>query len=114
MVIRHQQGKTFKLQKQTLNCKNRDCPLAEWTEVQQTSYGDVWLGWKLLRAPNALADPIKVPPPRIGFFWQGFLVLLSNPEALLLFGAFIPQFVDPRARSAKVGTGFALDRALPL
>ena len=26
---------------------------------------------------------------------QGFLVLMSNPKALLWFGAFIPQFVDP-------------------
>ena len=26
---------------------------------------------------------------------QGFLVLLGNPKALLWFGAFIPQFVDP-------------------
>jgi threonine/homoserine/homoserine lactone efflux protein len=31
----------------------------------------------------------------VGFFWQGFLVLMANPKALLLFGAFIPQFVDP-------------------
>ena len=27
---------------------------------------------------------------------QGFLVLMSNPKALLWFGAFIPQFVDPK------------------
>jgi threonine/homoserine/homoserine lactone efflux protein len=26
---------------------------------------------------------------------QGFLVLMGNPKALLWFGAFIPQFVDP-------------------
>jgi homoserine/homoserine lactone efflux protein len=26
---------------------------------------------------------------------QGFLVLLGNPKALLWFGAFIPQFIDP-------------------
>lgn len=36
-----------------------------------------------------------MPPPRSGFFLQGFLVILSNPKALLFFGAFIPQFVDP-------------------
>jgi len=28
-------------------------------------------------------------------FPAGFLVLMSNPKALLWFGAFIPQFVDP-------------------
>ena len=33
--------------------------------------------------------------PRGGFVLQGFLVLLGNPKALLWFGAFIPQFVDP-------------------
>jgi homoserine/homoserine lactone efflux protein len=33
--------------------------------------------------------------PRGGFVLQGFLVLVSNPKALLWFGAFIPQFVDP-------------------
>jgi threonine/homoserine/homoserine lactone efflux protein len=33
--------------------------------------------------------------PRGGFLIQGFLVLMANPKALLWFGAFIPQFVDP-------------------
>ena len=33
--------------------------------------------------------------PRGGFVAQGFLVLMGNPKALLWFGAFIPQFVDP-------------------
>jgi threonine/homoserine/homoserine lactone efflux protein len=28
------------------------------------------------------------------YFWQGFLVIWSNPKALFFFGAFIPQFVD--------------------
>lgn len=57
----------------------------------------IWLGWKLLRNPSAIGDPKKIKTPRGGFFLQGFLVLLSNPKALLMFGAFIPQFVDPRA-----------------
>ncbi len=56
----------------------------------------VWLGWKLLRSPAALADPGAAPAPKGGFFLQGFLVMMSNPKALLFFGAFIPQFVDPR------------------
>ena len=55
----------------------------------------VWLGWKLIRNPGALGDPKRTPAPRGGFFLQGFLVLMSNPKALLMFGAFIPQFVDP-------------------
>jgi threonine/homoserine/homoserine lactone efflux protein len=56
----------------------------------------VWLGWKLLRSSGALDRPGQVPAPRGGFFLQGFLVMLSNPKVLLFFGAFIPQFVDPR------------------
>jgi homoserine/homoserine lactone efflux protein len=56
----------------------------------------VWLGWRLLRSPGALDQPGRVPAPRGGFFLQGFLVMLSNPKVLLFFGAFIPQFVDPR------------------
>jgi homoserine/homoserine lactone efflux protein len=56
----------------------------------------VWLGWRLLRSPGALGDPAQVRRPRVGFFWQGFLVLMSNPKALLVFGAFIPQFVDAK------------------
>ena len=56
----------------------------------------VWLGWKLIRSPGALGDPKQTPAPRGGFFLQGFLVLMSNPKALLMFGAFIPQFVDPQ------------------
>lgn len=56
----------------------------------------VWLGWKLLRAPEAIAEARSFPAPRGGFLLQGFLVLMANPKALLWFGAFIPQFVDPK------------------
>ena len=68
----------------------------DWVRLAGAAYL-MWLGWKLLRAPGTLAEPGAAPPlPRGGFFWQGFLVILSNPKALLLFGAFIPQFVDPQ------------------
>jgi threonine/homoserine/homoserine lactone efflux protein len=53
----------------------------------------IWLGWKLLRSSGSLDDSATVP--RGGFVTQGFLVLMGNPKALLWFGAFIPQFVDP-------------------
>lgn len=66
----------------------------DWLRIAGAAYL-IWLGWKLLRTPASLADPSRVPRPRGGFFLQGFLVLMSNPKALLLFGAFIPQFVDP-------------------
>jgi threonine/homoserine/homoserine lactone efflux protein len=67
----------------------------DWVRFAGAAYL-AWLGWKLIRSPGALGDPIKTPAPRAGFFLQGFLVLLSNPKALLMFGAFIPQFVDPK------------------
>jgi homoserine/homoserine lactone efflux protein len=66
----------------------------DWVRFAGAAYL-VWLGWKLLRNPGALGDPKRTPAPRGGFFLQGFLVLMSNPKALLMFGAFIPQFVDP-------------------
>lgn len=55
----------------------------------------VWLGIKLLRSSGSLATPTAAPKPRGGFFLQGFLVLMSNPKVLILFGALIPQFIDP-------------------
>ncbi|HET7490429.1 MAG TPA: LysE family translocator [Bradyrhizobium sp.] len=54
----------------------------------------VWLGIRLIREPVAGVEADAPPPPRGGFFLQGFLVALSNPKLLVFFGAFIPQFVD--------------------
>jgi homoserine/homoserine lactone efflux protein len=54
----------------------------------------VWLGWKLLRSSGSLDAPGNAPRPREGFFVQGFAVLMSNPKALVLFGALFPQFID--------------------
>jgi homoserine/homoserine lactone efflux protein len=72
----------------------------DWVRLAGAAYL-VWLGVKLLRASDGIVEsgggPATAPPrpPRSGFFLQGFLVILSNPKALLFFGAFIPQFVDP-------------------
>ena len=67
----------------------------DWVRLAGAAYL-VWLGWKLLRSSGALDQPGSAPTPRGGFLLQGFLVLMSNPKALLLFGAFIPEFVDPK------------------
>ena len=57
----------------------------------------VWLGWQIWRAP-----PIRLQPdataadvPAAALFRQGLLTALSNPKALLFYGAFLPQFLDP-------------------
>lgn len=66
----------------------------EWVRFAGAAYL-VWLGIRLMRAPAVDMTPgAAPPPPRGGFFLQGFVVLLSNPKVLVFFGAFIPQFVD--------------------
>lgn len=69
--------------------------LFDWLRLVGAVYL-VWLGWKLLRGSSREVEIEKAAPPRGGFFTQGFLVLMANPKALLWFGAFIPQFVDPK------------------
>jgi threonine/homoserine/homoserine lactone efflux protein len=65
----------------------------DWVRFAGAAYL-VWLGIKLIRSPVEGVDSETPPPPRGGFFLQGFVVLLSNPKVLVFFGAFIPQFVD--------------------
>ena len=70
--------------------------LFDWLRLAGAAYL-IWLGWKLLRTSEKNPSLETKPTlPRGGFFAQGFLVLMSNPKALLWFGAFIPQFVDPK------------------
>jgi homoserine/homoserine lactone efflux protein len=66
----------------------------DWVRYAGAAYL-LWLGWKLVKTPASLEPGTAPPTPRCGFVLQGFLVVMSNPKALLLFGAFIPQFVDP-------------------
>ena len=68
--------------------------LFDWLRYAGAAYL-VWLGWRLLRSPEALGHAAAARQPPGGFLLQGFLVMLANPKALLFFGAFIPQFVDP-------------------
>jgi len=55
----------------------------------------VYLGVKLLTSRGELPTRRGEKRSQLGFVLQGFLVIWSNPKALLFFGAFIPQFVDP-------------------
>ncbi len=58
----------------------------------------VFLGVKLVIGhENAMAGAPHAP--RGGYFAQAMMVEVSNPKALLFFGAFFPQFIDP-GRSA--------------
>jgi threonine/homoserine/homoserine lactone efflux protein len=67
----------------------------DWLRLAGAAYL-VWLGVRLLRAPEGMIEQKQASQPHGGFVLQGFLVLMANPKALLFFGAFIPQFVDPR------------------
>jgi homoserine/homoserine lactone efflux protein len=55
----------------------------------------VWLGIKLLRANGDLAMATSRARPGGSFFLQGFIVIMSNPKMLVLFGALIPPFISP-------------------
>lgn len=65
-----------------------------WVKLAGAAYL-IWLGFRLLTSSGDIGDVDKVRRPRTGYFWQGFIVIWSNPKALLFFGAFIPQFIDP-------------------
>ena len=67
-----------------------------WVKLAGAAYL-IYLGYRLITATGDIGDVDKVKKPKIGYFWQGFIVIWSNPKALLFFGAFIPQFVDPVA-----------------
>ena len=66
----------------------------DWIRLLGAAYL-IWLGLKLLRAKGQL---IEAKATQNGsYFWQGFVVIWSNPKALVFLGAFIPQFIDPGA-----------------
>lgn len=74
----------------------------------------VWLGVRLLRAPaptmgDAAAAGPASPPSRRALARQEFTVAMSNPKAILIFTAFLPQFVAPDAYATSyllLGTTF--------
>jgi threonine/homoserine/homoserine lactone efflux protein len=54
----------------------------------------IYLGIQLLRSKGDLAVASERARPRGSFFLQGFVVILSNPKMLVLFGALIPPFLS--------------------
>lgn len=70
-----------------------------------------WLGVRLWREPELGLDRSEIPrgsPSRLAR--REFWVALSNPKAILLFTAFLPQFVDPgapvEAQLARLGAAY--------
>ncbi len=55
----------------------------------------VWLAIKLFRSKGDLAMVVDRARPNGSFFLQGFIVIMSNPKMLVLFGAMIPPFITP-------------------
>jgi len=55
----------------------------------------VWLAVKMFRARGDLVFAVDRARPHGSFFLQGFIVIISNPKMLVLFGAMIPPFLPP-------------------
>jgi homoserine/homoserine lactone efflux protein len=72
----------------------------------------IWLGVRLLRSNGNLAVAVDRARPYGSFFLQGFVVILSNPKMLVLFGMLIPPFLsgdgDPMRQTLLLGLTFAV------
>lgn len=74
----------------------------------------IWLGIQVWRSPPP-ASTLRATafvPPGLALFRQGFFSAVSNPKAILFFGAFLTQFIDPRrgllSQSAIMAATFVL------
>jgi homoserine/homoserine lactone efflux protein len=72
----------------------------------------IWMGTKLLRSKGDLAVAVDRARPGGSFFLQGFIVIMSNPKMLVLFGALIPPFLsrdgDMMQQTLLLGVTFAV------
>lgn len=56
----------------------------------------IYIGYKTWTAPSSNLSGIQAEAPNAKkIFLRGFIVSISNPKALVFFGAFFPQFIDP-------------------
>lgn len=66
----------------------------DWIKLIGAAYL-VWLGYKMLRSDGNLGSAqVERGKSNARIALEGFLVILSNPKALIFLGAFLPQFVD--------------------
>ena len=68
-----------------------------------------WLAWQLWHAPHGEEGPATGGGGFVRLARQEFFVAAGNPKAILIFTAFLPQFVDP---ARPVAAQFALLGAL--
>jgi threonine/homoserine/homoserine lactone efflux protein len=71
--------------------------IALFTAVKLAGAGYlVWLGVQAIRHRRGfdISEDQRGPLPRLTALRQGFVVGVSNPKALMIFAAVMPQFVD--------------------
>jgi homoserine/homoserine lactone efflux protein len=76
----------------------------------------VWLGIKLLRSDGTLGQAQTQARSTLGFAVQAFMVTISNPKVLVLFGMIIPPFLsrsgNPTFETAVLGASFVAIAAI--
>jgi threonine/homoserine/homoserine lactone efflux protein len=66
----------------------------DWIKLAGAAYL-VWLGFNMLRSQGHLGTAAAGPEKSYRrLILDGFLVIWSNPKALIFLGAFLPQFVN--------------------
>ena len=69
----------------------------DWIKLAGAAYL-VWLGFRMLTASGELGEAAAGPAKSYRrLMVDGFLVIWSNPKALIFLGAFLPQFVTDEA-----------------
>jgi len=69
----------------------------DWIKLAGAAYL-IWLGFNMLRSSGELGHAAVGPAKSYRrLILDGFLVIWSNPKALIFLGAFLPQFVTDEA-----------------
>jgi threonine/homoserine/homoserine lactone efflux protein len=69
----------------------------DWIKLAGAAYL-VWLGFNMLRSSGQLGQTAASPARSYRrLVLDGFLVIWSNPKALIFLGAFLPQFVTDQS-----------------